>query len=435
MALLPATSAKPSPFFVVEQQGRLTCGEECRDVLSSLLRREERAPEGALQAFDARQLRLSEEKGAPHILWHTSSLLQVVVSAVRVHPLLRSGCFDLRRFIYATSALGALGCRGLDPDRLVRRGMARIIKLGIAGWLSELERSNSWESWEHRDQWKSFFEESGVDGTGSLSYIKAALTGRASQGLDSWIESAPLEDVLLWRPPDQLPNHASAASPDEVEVWTWLVERFTQTYLDRWSLVSLKKEYAFARGLWHPGFSADLLRERVIAGEKVATALADRAVLSEDVIDPAVLSALTEQAAALLDEGQRTAAAALFDSARMLKPTDMMAQNNYAYCILVDKPQLALALLRDALNRGIETPAVTLCNIAFAESLLGNYGAAVDACRRAGAACTDHQAAYLWKRSDEDWISVYTSVRAWITEFAASLERLGDASGERSEQL
>ncbi|MEU6713772.1 tetratricopeptide repeat protein [Nonomuraea sp. NPDC046802] len=313
--------------------------------------------------------------------------------------------------------------------------MASIIKLGIAGWLSSLERSNNRKDWEHREQWQGFFEEGLVDDPSSTSYIKAALTGQTSRKFDFWIESASLEDIILWKPPNESPDELSTTSSDDVEIWTWIVHRFTQTYLDSWSLVSLKREYQFVRGLWHPSFAEELLRERVIAREDVATALADRATRSEDVIDPAVLRALTQQAAALLDEGQRTAAAALFDSARMLNPADIVAQNNYAYCILVDKPEVALPLLRDALNRGIERPAVTLCNIAFAESLLGNNEAALEACQQAYESSPERDLTYLWKRGDEDWISIQTSIRPWVIEFAAELERSVGAFGKWDERL
>src|SRR5262245_37664497 len=67
--------------FAVEQHGLLTCREECRGVITSLLRRGHGDPTPGSHAFDARQLRLSEPDGAPDILWHASSLLQAVVDA------------------------------------------------------------------------------------------------------------------------------------------------------------------------------------------------------------------------------------------------------------------------------------------------------------------------------------------------------------------
>ena len=98
--------------FAVEHQGKLTCHEECRGVIRSLLRRGRAEPASRSQAFDAGQLLLSEPAGPPDILWHTSSLLQVVMKAARTSPLRRDNSLSLRRLVDATSALGALGCRG-----------------------------------------------------------------------------------------------------------------------------------------------------------------------------------------------------------------------------------------------------------------------------------------------------------------------------------
>jgi hypothetical protein len=66
-------------------------------------------------------------------------LLQVVVEVAQTHPQLEDGTLNLRRLVDVTSALGALGCRGLDPEKVVRRGIAETIKLALAGWLETLE--------------------------------------------------------------------------------------------------------------------------------------------------------------------------------------------------------------------------------------------------------------------------------------------------------
>ena len=80
-----------------------------------------------------------------------------------------------------------------------------------------------------------------------------------------------------------------------MEVWTWLVDRFTKTYLDKWSLSSLKREYAFVKGSWRPEFSTEVLGERIVAREEIATALADRAMMGRDEIDPAMMNSFVEQ--------------------------------------------------------------------------------------------------------------------------------------------
>jgi hypothetical protein len=141
----------------------------------------------------------------------------------------------------------------------------------------------------------------------------------------------------------------------------------------------------------------------------------------------------------LLEDGQRNAAAALFDAARTLKPTDMTVQNNFAFCILVDKPGQARELLADVLARGARAPAVTLCNLALAESLLGHADAALKACAEGYGEADDSQTAYLWIRDDEDWAVDFTKLRPWAIRLGVELEQSVGAPGriwaERLERL
>lgn len=437
----PARRHSDCPF-AVEQHGQLTCREECRGVITSLLRRGHGEPTPGSQAFDARQLRLSEPDGAPDTLWHTSSLLQVVVDATRNCPLRRDGSFDLRRYVNATSALGALGCRGLDPEQLIRRGVRQAIKIGLALWVGRwLESSvDPRSSWEHIDRWRAIFEDGTEDKQSPIKYINAAIDGPTAQRLDAWIASASIKDLLLWIPPLDSQTQSLGAAPvaEEVELWRWIVERFTRTYLEKWSLASLKREYSFTEGSWIPDFPAMLLEERALAREEIAIALADRAMVSDDEIDPSTMDSFTDQALILLADGQRVAAAALFDAARRLKPADMSAQNNYAFCILIDKPDQARELFIDVLTRGASDPPVTRCNLALAESLLGQTDAALHACEQAYEAADDkgaRQTAYLWQRRDDEWVVERTNPRSWAVRLGAELEQAAETSAVWAERI
>lgn len=416
--------------FAAEREGRLTCRSECREVLATMLRRGPGADAHG-QAFDARQLRLSEISPTPDIRWHTSSLLQVLVKVARTHPLFHDGTFNLRRLVDATSALGALGCRGLDPDRLVRRGVAQTLKLSIAGWL-EVMRDTSGPPGlrEYYEQWRAFLER---DAAGEISrggYLGAALYGSSSQRLDAWIESAPLEDVLCWRLPGRDAEVALAEpATGEAELWTWIVERFTRTYLDRWSLSSLKLEYKLIQGSWHPDLPSGLLSQRVVPHQDAAKALADRALMSDDVIDAATMVSLIGQALTLIGEGQRRAAAALFEGACRLKPADLYAKHNQAFCILLDEPEQARAMFTDVLDRGIEDRAMAWCNLALAESLLGNGEAALRACEQAYVTSKEDEKAYLWRHGRAGWSVETTSERWWAIHFGAELERTRGITG------
>jgi hypothetical protein len=408
-------------------------------VIKSLLRRGRSEPMSASQAFDARRLRLSEPLGAPDTLWHTSSLLQVVVKVAQTTPFLNDGGLNLRRLVDATSALGALGCRGIDPEHLIHQGVGQSIKLALAASLGKLlgEADDPRSSWKHFDQWRSIFEGAVEERPSPRSYIQAVLEGPISQRLDSWIESASIEDLLLWRPPQTNTDSPKAHPTDsETEPWQWMVERFTKTYLREWSLASLKLEYSFVQGAWVPDFPMMLLTERTLTREEIATALADRAMVSADVIDPHTMGTFVDQALVLLADGQRTAAAAaLFDAARTIKPLDLMAQNNYAFCILPDKPDQAKTLFHDILSRGVPDPSVTWCNLALAESLLGQTETALKACEQAYGAKGGHDGAYLWQRQDDEWVVSYINPRTWAIRFGAQLEESTGTTAAWAERL
>lgn len=419
--------------FAVERQGEITCAEECRGVIKSLLRRGRSEPASSSQSFDARQLRLSEPPGAPDILWHTSSLMQVVVEGARSNPFRSDGSFNLRRIVDVTSALGALGGRGLDPEQIVRRGVAASVKLQLAVSLARGSGSRL-DGWEHLAEWQNIFKR-GVTGEPSVEgYVKAVLEGPVAQYLNAWIAMTPIEDVLTWKPPGPgVEPQAIEPSSEDVEIWTWLIDRFTKTYLDRWSPSSLKREYSLVKGSWQPDVSTEILAERVVTREEVATALADRAISrDEDGIDPGLMNSFVAQAIALLHDGQRTAAAALFNAARMLNPKDLAAQNNYAFCILIDKPDEAKRLFEDVLGRrepDAADSAVTWCNLALAESLLGDNDAALQACERAYGLNSEFEA-FLWVSSSGDWIAQRTTPGAWAAKFGAGLERSAEVCGD-----
>jgi hypothetical protein len=412
--------------FAVEHEGTLTCHQECRGVIKSLLRRGRSEPASRSESFDAGQLRLSEPDGSPDALWYTSSLLQEVSKAVHTFPFRRDGSLVLKRLVYATSALGALGGRGVDPEQLVRRGLAEPVKLALAASLAKTP-----SDWEHMAEWRAIFEEPVTrEGDFPETYFRAVFGGPIARYLDAWIATAPIKDVLLWKPPasgEESPAPESAQ--EDIEVWTWIVERFTQTYLDKWSLSSLKREYAFVQGSWQPEFSTEVLAERVVTREKVAIALADRAMESSEAISPAMMNAFTDQALNLLRGRQRAAAVGLFKAARMLKPNDVTAMNNYAFCIVIDNPGEAKSLLVETLERGARNPAVTWCNLALAESFLGEVDAALNACEEAYQAKAQFSAP-LWVQRDEDWVVERVKPQVYSVRLAAELEQSGKASGD-----
>jgi hypothetical protein len=245
-----------------------------------------------------------------------------------------------------------------------------------------------------------------------------------AQSLDEWIKSAAMEDIILWKPPNSTGDSPiTETAAQQVGFWTWIVERYTQTYLDQWSLESLKLEYLFLQGKFSPDLPAEFLSERVLARADVTSALADMTILSDSVTEPSTMASFTEQALALLADGQRNAAAALFDAVRTLKPGDQSAHNNYAFCILIDDPRRARAIFKEVLANGMRSPAVCWCNLALAESLLGNADEALQACDEAYAMTNEKNRGYLWSREGDDWSVTLTNLLPWIARLGVELEQ------------
>lgn len=181
----------------------LACLPECRATISALLRRGRSIAVSHRENFDAKQLRLSETSPAPDVLWHTSSLLQEVARAIRSHPYNGSGHFILKRQVFATSSLNALGQRGIDPEALLRHGFGDRLKLGLAGWLARQERvpDARVDSWPHYGEWQEIFGVSSESGSVDVAqYFRSAVQGEAQRYIDNWLATAPLMDLLNWRP-------------------------------------------------------------------------------------------------------------------------------------------------------------------------------------------------------------------------------------------
>lgn len=144
--------------------------------------------------------------------------------------------------------------------------LASASKLGVASWLTWMEQEPDARvtSWPYHAAWKDIFAVSGTPGSGG--YLHSAINGPAQRYMDSWLSEAPVPDLLAWRPSPAV-EASGRRDQKEIDTWQWLIDRFTQTYLYRWSLASLKREYAGLSGQAEPVFELDLLQERVVPVE------------------------------------------------------------------------------------------------------------------------------------------------------------------------
>lgn len=343
--------------------------------------------------FDARQCLLSESTAVPDANWHTSSLLQRLRSALMHPPRSRRGEPLLVREIDATNSLAFLGQRGFDTDRIVRFGLSRElptrVALWVIDWRSRLDQDDQPPTW--LTPWLEALERrlGDEDSSDIGQLLAAAQKGGFIDWIERWLQQTSLENVVSWTATD----HVMDGRDSDDGQARWMIDRFAETYLRDWAETSLQHEYRYLRGKLPAPVAVDEMLRRHLSMAEVDRELARRAVESSR----SRLDEISRQAIALLGEGRRPEAAALFDAARILEPQDAEAHNNYGFCLTPDDPAAALRALARAEELDTSSKALNLLNQSVALRLLGRSTEALDCAERAHAEAEGSgDAAWLW---------------------------------------
>lgn len=379
--------------YAKDADGSRTCHSECRDEIVRLSKPGHSG--GTILSgplFDARQCLLSEATVVPDVNWHTSSLLQRLRTAILYPPRARGGEHIIVREIDATNALAYLGQRGFDIDSIVRFGLSQDLPTRLALWV--IDRSSEFGQVEERPVWlvpwvEAFERHIGTEvNSGDIGHLLAAAhrTGFI-RWIERWLQQAPLQDIIGWKTIDKL-DEEQASDDGRAR---WMIDRFTETYLRDWGETSLQLEYRYLRGIQDSPVAVGEMMRRQLSEADVDRELARRAVEGSR----SRLAEVKSQAIALLGEGRRREAAALFDAARILEPQDAEAHNNYGFCLTPDDPETALRALVRAEELGAST-ALNLLNQSIALRLLGRLADALMA-----AECAHDR---LGGRSEPAWL-------------------------------
>lgn len=413
------------PFYEIHD-GRPVCAEQCRDILAenlppialpvtlslghdtqAILRpRPRRGPDQDAIAFDARQVFL-RERGRPVENWSVTALL--VGLKTQFSPTVRQPEPPSMETVLEIQK--ALEHRGLDFDKVLGHGIGPTI---LAGILRRIDKASA----DHNDDqgWLQLFEEMGPD------------------GLLAWLHSAPVDDLLehrLGQSTDELRARV-ADIPKRRDVDTvWLVERFTETFVDRWSPASWRQEYRYLhlerKGCCLPG----VMRERMVDEQQIAGYLAEIGCRHidghhEDTSDrPISVAQFTSIALSAISRGNRSEAAAIYRSIGLVRPDDGTVANNLGFCLLPDDPQEA----RHCFDRALELPnpdtpeAMIHLNLALAHYLCGDIDAAAKSVEDARSAPQEASVAHLWDLEfafEGQWATVRV---VELTNYADALER------------
>ncbi|WP_139333092.1 tetratricopeptide repeat protein [Mycobacterium sp. SP-6446] len=412
------------PFYVIHD-GRPVCAEECRDILAENLPptelpatlslgadlqaiprpRPRRGPAEDAIPFDARQVYLREQS-RPVDSWSVTSLLVgLKVEFSRAgHPLEPP---NLERVLEIQDALEH---RGIDFDKVLRHGIGPNI---LAGILRRVDKASADNDAYHG--WLVLIQETGPE------------------CLIAWLHSAPVADLLghrLNQSTDELQAKVADIPKHRDADTVWLVERFTETFVDRWTAGSWRQEYRYMhlerKGCCLPG----VMRERVVDEQQIAGYLAEVGCRHIDGHDdashrPISVDEFTSIALHNINRGKRSDAAAMYRSIGLARPDDGRVANNLGFCLLPDDPEEARRCFESALaSPHPAAPAeMTRLNLALAHYLCGDTDAAAKAVEDARSSPPEACSAHLWDLEavfEGEWKTVRVTE---LMNYADALER------------
>lgn len=385
------------PFSLEVGGGIRGCGEECIEILSTynappgleddnvggglrfVRRRPPRrrtGPDHGLRAFDAAEIRMSDE-GRPVDMRQSVSLiaeLRQLLFAVAVDDADKQS-----RLQRIEQVAAVLEDRGFPMAQLIAGGLGSSVALMLSVVLTlpdNFEDATLREAASHlRASWSAaglrIDFESGVDGAPPNRVRLLEI----HQHLQGWAVRAPLAELATWVPAE--PIDGLAVDLDVNEEGAWLLDRFSSTYLDNWKVSSLHAEWEWISGRRPSPLPLAQMHERKVPPDQLAVRIADLAVEGQPEASSARERSFQELATDYLEQGHTWSAAALFDGALLFEPENATFHNNRGFCLIHDDPKEALVSLDRAAQLGYRPEGVNLANRALALMLAGRFAVAL----------------------------------------------------------
>lgn len=427
------------PFYEITSQGPL-CGEQCMDLLAETgngepspaeqplglglaaiqrpAPRPRRSPEADARAFDATEI-LIRDRDRPIEQKTTTFLIKDLRDLLTTPPAYMTDAHERSYRLHASR--DELVRRGVDADLIIRCGLAPRVSVSLVFSLlaTEILAASGMEDRpvdglpKPDPQWSALLETARErDGASDVALIPYAMGGVFSYRVRHWMATAPLGDVLGWVAPEEagfFQPRTQLWTPDQSSHVEWLVDRFTETYLEDWASGSLAMEWSYLHGRQVGCCPPDLMRERRTDSSEVARLLADLQAKdwSQRSGEPQdrQFSAhdFTLAAAENLSAGRQEAAAAIFAAVLSLSPGDTDANNNYGFCIMPTDTGRALHHLEKAAAT-VSDRAVEVTNAANRVLALHLLGRDEEACRLAEVALElppTRVPSFLWRHGPE----------------------------------
>lgn len=471
------------PFSVDLTGGGRGCGEECERLLAefgsggrrdeeampgipgmgfsrrdpTMRRRRHAASPSEPRAFDAAEIYLSHRDDPDRTRWVPTALVYELRELVAASPAL----WDDDRLDRLHASALELRRRGVDPDLLVRHGFGPLLVTHLAmasaglfagdpgpvidvtaepelapGAEARIKAvGDRWtdlldEAYEHRADLVSTCED---EHEAIPARIRAALAPEFSRRIFDYIMTAPIEAIYGWEAPTELPVERALIDREERRRYTWVADRFSETYEGAWHPDSLREEWGYLRGIESPPFPRGLLESRSLPESRIAQLLADRTYgeYSEDHIST---DELKSEAVRFLRNGRREAAVAVFEAAKHRDPDNAELVNNFGFCLTPDNPVHALEALEKAERMGFSNWPINTATRVMALHLAGRHAAALELAERlldATDGADEHpESGYLWHQAPDGEVELVSNrcPRCFVAEVAHWIaSQTGDA--------
>jgi hypothetical protein len=407
------------------------------------------------KAFDATESYLRDSsQGIRSKL--TVSLVYALRGILRRGPQFENVSPESRREAFHAAA-GELTRRGIDASSLVRYGMFREVVTPLLtgllhGWFFQPSIA---ASTPHReipgvslppkgldvDRWRQVLglreeiENWPPTSVEDLLKLFTNILVPIAPLIESWVLTAPLDDLLLLTPPanvDVLESYSDASVGELREQYEWVVDHLSETFYQDWRTSSLHHAYSWLAHREPPSCPPELMRDRKIDISKLNAEIARRAT-SERPEEPRALSTealltleMVDFAIPLLREGRFREAAAVFEFGIRQMPYSGELRNNFGFCLIPDDAREALVHLESAMRLNFSYCEVNTYNQMCCLIALQNDRAALNLADRFWSAIRSRPAlpATLWRRDDARWTLFHAEdPRQKVAELAVTTAR------------
>lgn len=350
--------------------------------------------------FDARRALLDQGTAWPDETWPTVALLRLVKDRVGEPPTRD----PLRRTLQTTMALARLAERGLPANAVLRTALSRYLVRRVVihvatHWVLARDGQAGRGEGALLEPWLGLLDAELIAQAGEVSVadtIITALHGRVGEGVRRWVREASVAHLLGWRFEDYLP---ADVVEDELTITggetatVWIIDRFTETYLDEWRGSSLQWELLYRR---RPdaigarvGLPESMLAERLVSEADLLDAMDRRLTgkVGDDLVaDGLRASEVIELVVGLVRDGELDQALDLARRSARVAPDNPWLVVAHAFCLIPTDPRRASEMLDRLGDVPPDVASAVAVDRATISLLIEGRGVAEERCVRAAVA-------------------------------------------------